>query len=112
MGAIPFRPMSDAPDIPDDFDPEMFFEKFGEAELQRGDSQVDLDRLREQIIHAVASHPDRDTLVELMGHPSSFYAYPASRADEFELRLVSLESGQEVTLGTLPLADILAKPQG
>jgi hypothetical protein len=100
--------MSDKPTPDDEFDPDVFFERFGEAGLDKG--QVDLDRLKELIKLAVAAHPDRDTIVERMKFPSRFYV--EAKGDEFELRLVSLESGNSLTLGTLALADVMEKPQG
>jgi hypothetical protein len=71
---------------------------------------LDLDRLHELISIAVAAHRQRDLLVAMMKWPHRFYVEP--RGDEFELRLVSLESGKHVTLGSLAVADIVRKPQG
>jgi hypothetical protein len=64
--------MSDEPTRDDyEFDPDAFDEA-----LARLGSEVDLDRLEELTRLAVAAHPSRDKLVEMMGFPHRFYVKP------------------------------------
>jgi hypothetical protein len=97
--------MTDEPTPDDQFDPDAFDEA-----LARLGSEVDPDRFEELTKIAVAEHPQRDLLVQMMGFPHRFYVEP--HGELFDLDLVSLESGSRARLGKLALADVMRKPQG
>lgn len=56
----------------DDFDVHEFLDRHGEHLRQQHDAEVDLDRLQELNVVAVAAHPDRALLVEMMRRGRTF----------------------------------------
>lgn len=102
-------------------DAERLFEEHGEQLRKQLGAEVDLERLEELTKHAVASHPDRENIIELMKLGTHFFVKPAGEG-EFELNLGYFDDprlnppgavpGKYVTLGRLALADVQRRPQG
>jgi hypothetical protein len=86
-----------------------------------GQSQVDLERLREALAATVAEHAEQADVAQLREHGAHYFVVP-SDADGFELRLGhhDLEmlnepgavAGEYVSLGIVKNADITAVASG
>jgi hypothetical protein len=105
----------DGPDLSDD-ELEGLLSQFGEALP----SDVDLDRLREVIRHAVGNHPDREIIIDLMNRGAHFFVKPMG--DEFELSVGYFDNpalnpadaphGHTQPLGLFALELVRRRPQG
>jgi hypothetical protein len=83
-------------------------------------SDVDLDRLHEAVRNAMGSHPDRETIIDMMNRGAHFFVKPTG--DDLELSVGYFDNpalnppdaphGHTQPLGLIPLELVLRRPQG
>jgi hypothetical protein len=98
-------------------DVEEMMVQFG-AELR---TDIDVERLKEVNIHAVAAHPDRDNIVELMERGAHFFIKPLPD-DAFTLSIGFFDdpalnppdtpTGKTWEIGEIEMSHVRRRPQG